>query len=245
MKDSLKSPLRLNESDILLLANMAKLSIVPIFISSSVSSIRKLPRISPNTLYLRVGRCVIKTELPTTRNIAIVEQADILRNMLIAFLVCQRFMSKIKNSDLSDFPPKRSLSALITSIKRKYLNISLMEIIHIEETSQNLIHRLPYVFPRVISLHYSPNVSNLVSEILTDCIDFTAYFMSKCMIDSSADNAKNVDIPQGMIACLYDYVRTCALKTIMQHCLLIIGHIKSIHIPIRKPVVFMTEPITL
>lgn len=213
MSASHKNPIRLNASDILLLASKARPHIADTFTLSTYSMTRKYPSISSNTLYMRVGRCVIKIELQTTRIIAKEEQVTILRNMLIALAVCQRFMRKIKKSDLGDLPQKRVLSGIIAFEKTKYQKLTWDVMIRLLNQSQVLEGNIYFAFPRVISLPFSPSVESFVSSILGDFEAFTAWFMTLVKITPSVQDVESVDISPNLIAPLYDYVRSCALRT--------------------------------
>ena len=75
---------------------------------------------------MRIGRCVISPYLTNTSITAIQDAQDISRNILLAILICRRFL---KTNTLSRFalPQKVRLSALYRLIKKKYSKMSVRE----------------------------------------------------------------------------------------------------------------------
>ena len=98
--------------------------------TTSLSSVnpKRLPRISLKAHYMRIGRCVYRSDSSHTATSAIVEQEDMLRNILLALLIFQKYTNYVKKCDLGDFRAKRRLSDRLRSMSRKYSKMSVEEV---------------------------------------------------------------------------------------------------------------------
>ena len=153
----------------------------------------KLLNTSATKAYIRVGRCVVKICSNSTATFATRVVEDTSRNILLAVLICHRFI-KIHESSPGDSVPKAVLSGLITSTKRKYAKTTLSELIHIVRTYPALMNDIYFVIPRLLEIDYSLSVSSIVKRIFSDYIEYIQYFGTLAEIqDGKVQNTLLID----------------------------------------------------
>ena len=128
-----------------------------------------------------------------------------LRNILLALLCFQKFMKRIRVSDLSASQVSRLLSDLSTRTKRKFMRTSLEElsIIVAQSVDWNLSFYLS--IPRVSRLPYSPSVTALTRFLIEDVSLFMSVYIERL---------EKMD--EALIYVVNDFVKSCCPQTTWQ-----------------------------
>ena len=166
--------------------------------------IRRLPNISLNVVYIRIGRCVIKIDFKDSHTIVTLVPETILRIILLALVRFQITLNLIKNSSLSGSLLNLQLSGMLKWKMRRFSKMSVLELLNTKEISNGLENRLLFSIPKIIYVGSSQNVTDIANLIYMEYLTY---------MDVYSTRLQNADM--GILMCLYGFVRSANLSTII------------------------------